>query len=588
MKRQWIRKESGDSEVVNNLSRRLELEPILADLLFRRGIYTVEEADSFFYPKLSNLHDPFLMQDMDKAVERIHQALLTKERILVYGDYDVDGTTAVAVMFSFLSKQPGVEMNDLNARQVEYRIPDRYSDGYGLNMSGVEYARDHGFKLIITLDCGIKANAEIDFANSLGIDVIVGDHHRPGDEIPKGYAVLDPKRPDCNYPYDELSGCGISFKIVQAYAQKYGIPPNEIFGYLDMVVVSIASDVVPITGENRILAYFGLKQLNSNPRPAFQSLLKFSNISQNRIHNEAQFFSQELTIADLVFLVGPRINAAGRMESGKNAVRLLLCEELERSEIFAKEIDEYNRERKALDAKATEDALAILDAEKMIKNTKSSIVYDPSWHKGVIGIVASRLTESYYRPTIVFTKSGGMITGSARSIKGFDIYTAIEACSNFVEHWGGHKYAAGLSVREENFNAFCAKFEEVVSAQMTEDVVLPKVEIDAELDFPAINRQFIEKLKKFAPFGPRNPNPTFETKAVVDSGNSRIVAKKHLKLSLIQSQKSGFPIDGIAFQQAEHEKLIKSGKPFNVAYQLEENQWNGKTSIQLNIKDICC
>ncbi|MDR1951126.1 MAG: single-stranded-DNA-specific exonuclease RecJ, partial [Bacteroidales bacterium] len=510
-----------------------------------------------------------------------------KERILVYGDYDVDGTTAVAVMFSFLSKQPNVDMSDdLNTRQIEYRIPDRYNDGYGLNISAIEYAKDHNFSLIITLDCGIKANKEIDFANSLGIDVIVGDHHRSGDAIPAGYAVLDPKRPDCEYPYKELSGCGISFKIVQAYAQKYGIPETEVFEYLDMVVVSIASDVVPITGENRILAHYGLKHINSRPRPAFESILKYSNVVKSSKGNPNLYFNRELSITDLIFLIGPRINAAGRMESGKNAVRLLLADTLERSEIHAKEIDEYNKERKLLDAKATEEALARFDSGKISETGKTTVVYDPSWHKGVIGIVASRLTEFYYRPTIVFTKSGDLITGSARSVKGFDIYSAIEACNDLIEHWGGHKYAAGLSIKEENFDAFCKKFEEVVALQLADEPLIPKVEIDAEIDFSIITRPFFENLKKFGPFGPKNLNPTFETKNVSDTGNSRIVGQKHLKLSLIQSSKQSYPLDGIAFQQAEQEVLIKSGTPFVVAYQLEENEWNGKTTIQLNVKDI--
>ncbi|MDR2907693.1 MAG: single-stranded-DNA-specific exonuclease RecJ [Bacteroidales bacterium] len=586
MKKQWVRREQNNIELINKFSKELDIDRTLADLLVQRGINTVENANLFFYPQLSHLHDPFLMKDMDKAVERIHRALQNKERILVYGDYDVDGTTAVAIMHSFLTKQPGVDMSDLETREIEYRIPDRYSDGYGLTMSAVEYAKEHNFTLIITLDCGIKANKEIDFANSVGIDVIVGDHHRPGDEIPNGYAVLDPKRPDCTYPYDELSGCGISFKIIQAYAKKYGIPETDVFEYLDMVVVSIASDVVPITGENRVLAYYGLKQINTKPRPAFESILKYSNVVKSSKGNPNLYFNRELTITDLVFLIGPRINAAGRMESGKNAVRLLLCDTFERSEIFAKEIDEYNQERKILDAKATEEALAHFDSGKISKTCKTTVVYDPSWHKGVIGIVASRLTEFYYRPTIVFTKSGDLITGSARSVRGFDIYAAIEACSDLIEHWGGHKYAAGLSIKEENFEVFCTRFEEVVTFQSDEEQLIPKVEIDAELDFATITRAFFENLKMFAPFGPRNPNPIFETKNVLDDGNSKVVGQKHLKLSLIQHNKQSFPIDGIAFQQAEHEDLIRSGQPFNICYQIEENEWNGKVTIQLNVKDI--
>jgi single-stranded-DNA-specific exonuclease len=586
MKKQWVRRKRVDNEIVDKLANELKLDQTLAGLLVQRNITTAEQADLFFNPKLSQLHDPFLMKDMDKAVERIHKALQNKERILVFGDYDVDGTTAVAVMYSFLSKQPGVDMSDDNTRQIEYRIPDRYSDGYGLNESTVEYAKEHNFTLIITLDCGIKAIKEIALAKDYGIDVIVGDHHRAGDQIPDGSAVLDPKRPDCTYPYKHLSGCGISFKITQAYCQKYGIPETEIYEYLDMVVVSIASDVVPITDENRILAYYGLKQINTKPRPAFESILKYSNVVKSGKGDPNLFFNRELTIMDLVFLIGPRINAAGRMEHGKNAVRLLLSDSIERSEVFAKEIDEYNKERKEHDKNATEEALAHFDSGKISETAKTTVVYDPTWHKGVIGIVASRLTEFYYRPTIVFTKSGDLITGSARSVKDFDIYSAIEACSDLIEHWGGHKYAAGLSIREENFEAFSLRFEQVVSAQLEEDSFVPTVEIDAELDFSFINRIFFDRLKRFAPFGSGNPNPIFETRGVLDSGLSKVVGQKHLKLSLVQKNKPSYPLEAIAFQQADQETLVKSGNSFYVAYQLEENEWNGKINIQLNVKDI--
>jgi single-stranded-DNA-specific exonuclease len=587
MKKQWIRRKQVENEIVEKLTSGLKIDHTLANLLVQREIVSVEQADSFFNPKLSQLHDPFLMKDMDKAVERIHRALQNKERILVYGDYDVDGTTAVAVMFSFLSKLSGVDMNEESgSRQIEYRIPDRYSDGYGLNVSAVEYAKDNNFSLIITLDCGIKANKEIDLANEFGIDVIVGDHHRIGDEIPNGYAILDPKRPDCSYPYKHLSGCGISFKIIQAYCQKHNIPETEIYDYLEMVVISIASDVVPITDENRILAYYGLKQINSNPRPAFESILRFSNVVKNNKSDSNLYFNRELTVTDLVFLIGPRINAAGRMEHGKHAVRLLLSENIEQSEIYAKEIDEYNKERKEHDRNATEEALANFDSGKIPKTAKTTVIYDPTWHKGVIGIVASRLTEFYYRPTIVFTKSGNLITGSARSVKDFDIYSAIEECSDLIEHWGGHKYAAGLSIKEENFDAFSQKFEHVVSALLDEKSFVPTVEIDAEIDFSSINRAFFDSLKKFAPFGSGNPNPIFETRGVTDSGMSKVVGQKHLRLSLVQKNKPGYPLDAIAFQQADQETLVKSGNSFDVAYQLEENEWNGKITLQLNVRDI--
>ncbi|MCF8296224.1 MAG: single-stranded-DNA-specific exonuclease RecJ, partial [Saprospiraceae bacterium] len=556
----------------------LNIDEKLSNLLVQRGVTNFDEAKSFFRPELSHLHDPFLMKDMDIAINRIMQAIGNNEGILVYGDYDVDGTTAVALVFTFLK--------ELHSN-IEYYVPDRYSEGYGISLQSIDYAAENNYTLVIALDCGIKAIDKIYYANSKNIDFIICDHHRPGEKVPEAYAILDPKQVDCNYPCKELSGCGVGFKLVQAYAQKNNIPFEKIHKYLDLVVVSIASDIVNITGENRVLAYYGLKLLNTNPRPGFESILKYSGITKEKGNPDNDYvFNRELTITDLVFLIGPRVNAAGRIESARDSVEILISDNHEYAEKLGKLINLLNTERKNLDSQTTEHALEIIGDDDVLINRKSTTVYNPGWHKGVIGIVASRLTEIYYRPTIVFTKSNGFITGSARSVKDFDVYDAIEACSEYLEHFGGHKYAAGLSIKPENLESFCSKFEKVVSETISDEMLIPEVEIDLEIELSRITPKFFKILKQFAPFGPGNMAPVFRTDCLFDSGYARIVGKNHLKLSVADPGTCSPPMPAIAFQQAHHLESILRKKPMNICYHIEENEWNGKVSLQINIKDI--
>ncbi len=576
MKR-WVLKKQGESSVVQHLSEVLNIDTSLANLLAQRDIKTFDEAKSFFRPSLDDLHDPFLMNDMKVAVERIEAAIRNEEKVLIYGDYDVDGTTAVALVYSFLSNYYD---------NIEYYIPDRYDEGYGISYKSIDYAAENNFSLVIVLDCGIKAVEKIKYAKDKGIDYIIGDHHRPGEVLPDAVAVLDPKRADSTYPFDELSGCGVGFKLVQAFAQKNNIPFRTIKKYLDLVVVSIASDIVKITGENRILAYYGLKLVNSNPRPGIEAILKFSNVSKKNENNNGEpAFTKNMTISDLVFLVGPRINAAGRIEDAENSVKLLLAKSLEEAEELAKQIDDFNTERKNLDFQITLEAHEMIKNDKKLLEAKTTVVYNESWHKGVIGIVASRLIESFYRPTVVLTKSNGLITGSARSVKDFDVYDAVDACSDLLEHFGGHKYAAGLSLKPENLVAFQKRFEEYVASTIKENMLTPEIEIDAKLCLNDINKKFFRILKQFAPFGPGNMSPVFMTENVIDTGFSRIVGKNHLKLDVVHPHIRGYPISAIAFQQSDAYDIVKSG-PFNICYHIEENEWNGVVKLQLNIKDI--
>jgi single-stranded-DNA-specific exonuclease len=591
MLKRWVLKDRGDSEKVAALSAELGIGPVLAELLVQRGVNTFEEAKAFFRPSLDQLHDPFLMKDMDKAVQRITKAIEQKEKILVYGDYDVDGTTAVSLVYTFLK--------EIGHEPVDYYIPDRYSEGYGISFKGVDFAYENGFGLVIALDCGIKAIKKIEKANEYGVDFIICDHHRPDEQLPDAVAVLDAKRPDCNYPYKELSGCGVGFKLIQAIASQRNIPIDNLKKYLDLVVVSIASDIVPITGENRILAYFGLRLINQNPRPGFEAILRYSNISRknleatkpasahgNGYEDPPCIFKRELTISDMVFLVGPRINAAGRIESGRNSVRLLVCEtEIDADEI-GQQINDFNTTRRDLDSNTTDMALDAIRCSPRLLEACSTVVYHPEWHKGVIGIVASRLIEVYYRPTIVFTQSNGLITGSARSIKDFDIYDAIDACSDLLEHFGGHKYAAGLSLKPENLDAFIEKFENIVRSGLTEDMRSPEVEIDLRINLNEIGQGFYKIMKQFAPFGPGNMSPVFQTEGVIDNGYGRIVGKNHLKLTIGHHEIASVPFSAIAFQQGDHFDYISKGKPFNICYHIEENEWNNQKSLQLNIKDI--
>ncbi len=579
MEKRWVLKEKGDFETVTKLQNELTIDIHLANLLVQRGIRTFEEAKSFFRPQLTDLHDPFLMKDMDLAIDRIEKAIHNKEKILVYGDYDVDGTSAVALVYSFIKEY---------YNEVDFYIPDRYSEGYGISYKGIDFAKENGFTLIIALDCGIKAVQQIDYANERQIDFIIGDHHRPGESIPKAIAVLDPKRLDSEYPYDELSGCGIGFKLIQAYSQKNNIDFSKIEKYLDLVAISIASDIVPITGENRILAYYGLKLINSKPRPGIEAVLKFSNVCKNEesIDDGNFFFKRELSINDLVFLISPRINAAGRMETGRSSVELLNCDSIEKALKVGELVNNNNIDRKSLDSFTTQQAIEFIKSDEFLQSSKSTVIFNPEWHKGVIGIVASRLTEEYYRPTIVLTQSNGLITGSARSVKDFDIYDAIEACSDLLEHFGGHKYAAGLSLKPENFEKFRMKFEAEVAKSLTENMLTPEIEIDDNIQLKDINSKFYNILKQFAPFGPGNMSPIFLTDNVKDAGYSKVVGNNHIKLSVISPDVSSYPFSGIAFQQAQSFTYIQKGFPFSICYHIEENEWNGKTSLQLNVKDI--
>jgi len=580
MERRWVVREKVDQDIVLELSHTLNISTLLTTLLVQRGVTNFNEAKTFFRPKLLQLHDPFLMKDMEKAIDRIEMAILHQEKILVYGDYDVDGTTAVALVYTFLKSI---------YKEIDFYIPDRYSEGYGISKSGVEFAHENNFALVIALDCGIKAVGNITYAASLGVDFIIVDHHRPGDILPPAFAILDPKQPGCDYPYKELSGCGLGFKLVQAFSKRNALPFKRLEKFLDLVVVSIASDIVPITGENRILAYYGLKLINSNPRPAFTAILHYSNIKKKSDFNfvdEEFVFNRKLTISDLVFLIGPRINAAGRMESGKNSVELLISNTIETAIERAQQINQFNTERRNLDMQITQHALEIISQDQLNAKKKATIVYHPDWHKGVLGIVASRMTESYYRPTIVLTKSNGLITGSARSVKDFDIYNAIDQCYELLEHFGGHKYAAGLSIKPENFDAFRERFEDIVSGTIQDHMLIPEIEIDAKIKLNNISTNFYKILKQFAPFGPENMSPTFMSEGVVDTGYASIVGKNHLKLSVIHPDISGFPVSGIAFQQGDKLPIIQSGKQFSICYHIEENEWNGHVSLQLNIKDI--
>ena len=565
----WKMREGSDAENIRQLSFELGVDPVLAELLVQRGVHTFEQARSFFRPSLDDLHDPFLMQDMEKAVERVRKAVVSGEKILVYGDYDVDGTTAVSLVYSFLRRL---------TRQIDFYIPERYDEGYGVSYKGIDWASENGFGLIITLDCGIKANEKVDYAKSKGIDMIICDHHLPENELPKAVAVLDPKREDCSYPFDDLSGCGVGFKLVQAYSQKYDVPFETLIPLLDLLVVSIASDLVSVTGENRILAHFGLKQLNVNPREGLLAMIQLSGLEPNH-----------LTIDDMVFKIGPRINAAGRMESGRMAVELLTAQDPAEAVRIGTEINEHNNERKNIDRRITQEALEMVRSGNCLSSGNATIVYNPQWHKGVVGIVASRLVEAFYKPTIVFTMSqGGLVTGSARSVHGFDLYDAIESCSDLLENFGGHLYAAGLTLKEENLPAFCERIEKAISGTIIPSMQTPVVDIDAKLNFSQITPKFLRILKQFQPFGPGNSAPVFLTENVYDNGNGRKVGAEggHLKLELIQESHPYHHISAIGFNMAHFFEHIKFGNPVDVCYTIVENYYRGTANTQLRIKDM--
>jgi single-stranded-DNA-specific exonuclease len=567
MGKRWVIKEKGDTAVVKQLAGTLGISEALANLMVQRNITTASEALAFFEPNLSYLHDPFMMKDMNIAVERISTAVKKNEKILVYGDYDVDGTTAVALMYSFLKEQYS---------NVEYYIPDRYKEGYGVSFQGIDFAFQNNCKIIITLDCGIKAVEKVKYARTKGIDVIICDHHYPGSDIPKALAVLDPKQPGCNYPYKELSGCGVGFKLVHAYSRVHGIPFTRIANYLDLVAVSIASDIVPLTGENRVLAFFGLKQLNESPRTGLREIIREADVCRT------------LTVEDVVFKIGPRINAAGRMETGSKAVELLISNDSKLATGISKEINSFNIERRNVDRSITTEAMRMISDDHRTVNAKTTVLFNPSWKKGVIGIVASRLIETYYRPTVILTESNGFATGSARSVQGYDLYQAIEACSDLLESFGGHMFAAGLTLKKENIKPFMERFEQFVNSTITEEQLVPRVFVDSELSFTEINEEFYSFLNKFQPFGPENMSPVFVSRNIYDSGTGRMVGSsgEHLKLDLCHESTGQKIFPAIAFSQAEYFEHIKAGKPIDICYSIEMNEFRGNRNLQLNIRDI--
>ena len=559
----WTLQLKPKKEQVQKLQNELNVDEIIATLLIQRGITTFEEAKTFFRPTLNDLHNPYLMKDMDKAVSRIENAIANKENILIFGDYDVDGTTAVSLVSSYLrSYYPNV---------ATY-IPDRYDEGYGISLKGIDFADDNGFSLIIALDCGIKSIDHVNYAKAKNIDFIICDHHRPGNELPNAIAVLDPKREDCTYPYDELCGCGIGFKLIQALSENRKQNILDLIPYLDLVATAIAADIVPMTGENRVMAKFGLEVINTKPRPGIKALIQ--NVKK-----------KVLTITDVVFIIAPRINAAGRIKHGNEAVALLTEYDLHQAEQFASEIEQYNTDRKDLDKKITIEALSQIEVN-LEKEQFSTVVYQEDWHKGVIGIVASRLIETYYRPTIVFTKSGDKLAASARSVKGFDVYNALEKCAEHLEQFGGHMYAAGMTLKEENYQNFKNAFEKVVQETIHPNLLIPEISIDAEINFVDINPKLIRLLSQFEPFGPQNMTPTFMSKNIKDTGYAKPIGKddEHLKLFVKQNNSEGF--SAIGFGLGNKLNSVKNQKLFNAVYCIDENEFNGSTTIQLRIKDL--
>lgn len=568
MEKIWNLKKQGDQNEVKHLSAALNVNMVIARLLVQRGIKTYNEAKAFFRPRLSDLHDPFLMKDMDKAVDRLETAIKNQEKVIIYGDYDVDGTTSVALIYQFLKQR---------VKNIEYYIPDRYSEGYGISPKSIDYAIDNGVTLIVALDCGIKAVEKIAKAKERGLDFIICDHHNPGEEVPAAAAVLDPKQHDCGYPYKELSGCGVGFKLLQAYCKKNEIDYEEIYDLLDLVAVSIAADIVPITGENRVLAYYGLKKLNSNPGIGLQTIINFAGIN-----------GTEITISDIVFKIGPRLNASGRIEHGKKSVQILVSNDEDKSDLLGEEIDSFNEIRKTLDRDITQEALDMIEHSDALKAMNSTVLYNRDWHKGVVGIVASRVTEQFYRPTVILTESNGLATGSARSVRDFDLYEAIGQCSDLLESYGGHMYAAGLTMKIEHIPEFKRRFEEIVTRQITDQQQVQTIEVDAKIPLSEITPRFFRILKQFAPFGPHNMTPVFVTEDVFDAGTSRLVGKKqeHLKLDLVEPDVNSGIFPGIAFNQSEAYDVITSGSPFDVCYSINENEYRGKISLQLFVRDI--
>lgn len=569
MKKRWVINTPPEKSKIQELSNKQNYNPIITNLLLQRGIDSAEKAQAFFYPSLNMLHDPFLMKDMDKAVSRLDKAIAQEEKVMIYGDYDVDGTTAVSLLYKYLK-------NKCNASYLEYYIPDRYTEGYGVSVKGIDYAAENNFTLIIVTDCGVKAVEKVRYAKEKGIDIIICDHHTPGDELPDAIAVLDPQRDDCTYPYKWLSGCGVSFKLIQAHSMKHNLPMSELYKLLDLLCVSIASDIVPITGENRILAYYGLQQLNKKPSLGLKTIIELAGIGK------------DITVNDIVFRIGPRINAAGRVESGRKAVALLTADEKCNADGIATDINIFNDQRKKLDHDITEEAIKHITESDIEAGKQTTVLYNPNWHKGVIGIVASRLTESFYRPTIVLTKSNGLATGSARSVEGFDLYYAISQCSEFLENYGGHKYAAGLTLKVENIEPFKEKFEKIVRETIQKEMLTPQINIDAQITLSDITPELYNMLQKFAPFGPNNAIPVFMTENVVNFIGTKRVGRnnEHLKLVVVDDTRACNDRSGIGFGMGYLYEEVNSGKAFNICYSLQENEFMGKTDIQMILKDI--
>ena len=568
MDRKWILKPAGDQDTVKIMADSLNINTFLSRILVQRDINSFDKAKQFFRPQLADLHDPFLMKDMDKAIERLNKAIGNKENILIYGDYDVDGTTSVALIYNYLSK---------HHKSLGCYVPDRYNEGYGISFAGLDYAIENNYSLIIALDCGIKAVEKVRYANEKGIDLIICDHHTPGDSIPEAAAVLDPKRPDCDYPYKHLSGCGVGFKLLQAFTINNNYNVSDLYPLLDLVVVSIGSDIVPITGENRILAHYGLKVLNNNPQTGLKTVIELSNLSD-----------KEIVISDIVFKIGPRINAAGRMESGSTAVDLLITKDEKKSIDIGNQINLINDERKSLDHSITDEAIEQVQNYPGNGNMKSTVVFSENWHKGVIGIVASRLIEVFYRPTVVLTQSNGLLSGSARSVPGFNLYSAVENCSGLLEDFGGHMYAAGLTLKAENFEKFKICFEKFVAENITEEQMTPSINADLLIEIKDINQKFYKILKQFAPYGPGNMKPVFISRHVFDNGHGKTVGKngEHLKLKIIQHIGDNLTMDAIGFGFGHFFEQIKNYQPFDVCYTIEENTFMGHTNLQMMIKDI--
>lgn len=562
IQKRWTYLEA-DETLVRELQKQLKIHPVICKLLVLRGITDFEAAKDFFRPSLSKLHNPFLMKDMDLAIERIEKAIQANESILIYGDYDVDGTTAVSLVYSFF--------NEIYEK-VGYYIPDRYSEGYGISFQGIDFAAENSYSLIIALDCGIKALDKVEYAKERNIDFIICDHHLPGETLPDAVAILDPKRKDCSYPFDELSGCGIGFKLIQAYAEKNHILSEKIYDQLDLVAISIASDLVPITGENRILAKFGTDRINTNPRAGIKALMSELKLSR------------DLDITDLVFIIGPRINAAGRIAHGSEAVTLLIEDDYDKAIEKTKKVQQNNTDRKTLDKDITEEAFALIDNDEVMIARKSTVLYQEHWHKGVIGIVASRLIEKYHRPTIVLAASNGKAVGSGRSVPGFDLHEAIEACSEHLVQFGGHKYAAGLTIELDKINDFSAQFDKVVSERILDEQLIPQIEVDAEIELTDINEKFFNIVEQMGPFGPGNMRPNFVTKDVYDTGYSKILNGNHLKLNILKDGQD--PRNGIGFSMGNYMKIMQSKETFDICYQLYANIWNGQTKIEFKLKDL--